>query len=92
MNVPIGPYVADFLWRAQRLIVETDGRATHGTAAAFERDRARDAHLTIAGYRVVRYTNRRLTRHSAEVARELRILVGNATASSAANPVAPSPP
>ncbi len=76
VDVPIGPYIVDFLWRAQRLIVETDGRATHGTAAAFERDRARDAQLMAAGYRVVRYTGRRLARQPAEVVSELRTLLG----------------
>lgn len=82
VNVPLGPFIADFLWRAQRLIVETDGRATHGTAAAFERDRARDAHLMTAGYRVVRYTNRRLSRQPAEVVQELRALLGTGLAGS----------
>jgi hypothetical protein len=50
----------DFLWRAPRLIVETDGHETHGTRAAFERDRAKDARLTTQGYRVVRFTYRQL--------------------------------
>jgi hypothetical protein len=30
----------DCVWHVKRLVVELDGRATHGTAAAFERDRA----------------------------------------------------
>jgi hypothetical protein len=46
----------DFHWPAQRLIVETDGFDSHGTRAAFESDRAKDADLTAAGYRVVRFT------------------------------------
>lgn len=75
-DVPVGPYVADFLWREQRLIVETDGRTAHGTAAAFERDRARDVHLTVAGYCVVRHTTRRLSCERAAVAGELRTLLG----------------
>ena len=75
VNVPIGPYTADFLWPGQRLIVETDGRAAHRTAHAFEHDRARDAQLAVAGYRVVRYTARRLVRESRTVARELRSLL-----------------
>ena len=75
MNVPIGRYTADFLWREQLLIVETDGRATHRTAGAFERDRTRDAHLTAGGYRVVRYTDLRLSREPAGVASELRALL-----------------
>jgi very-short-patch-repair endonuclease len=46
----------DLYWPAHRLIVETDGWATHRTRHAFERDRARDAALTAAGHRVVRFT------------------------------------
>jgi hypothetical protein len=42
-------YQADFLWRAEGLIVETDGREVHTTRAAFEHDRLRDQRLTLAG-------------------------------------------
>src|SRR5206468_4058016 len=44
----------DFLWRDQRLIVELDGRETHGTRAAFEHDRERDRILQAHGWRVIR--------------------------------------
>jgi len=47
---------------------KTDGRASHGTHAAFERDRARDARLTVAGYRVVRFTYRQVVAEPAGVA------------------------
>jgi hypothetical protein len=56
VNAWVGAYEVDFLWPEHRLIVETDGRETHGTRAAFERDRARDAQLTARGFRVVRFT------------------------------------
>jgi very-short-patch-repair endonuclease len=61
VNLPLdapdyGQCRPDFHWPAHRLIVETDGWATHRTRAAFERDRAKDAALTAAGYRVVRFT------------------------------------
>jgi Protein of unknown function (DUF559) len=46
----------DFFWPKQKLVVETDGWETHGTRASFERDRARDAALTAAGLRVVRFS------------------------------------
>ena len=46
----------DFCWPEQRLIVETDGYEHHGTRAAFERDRAKDAQLTVRGWRVLRFT------------------------------------
>ena len=55
--IPLGPtgYEADFLWRAQRLIAETDGGAAHATRQGFEHDRRRDQHLALAGWRVVRF-------------------------------------
>ncbi len=65
----------DFFWRAQRVIVETDGHATHGTRAAFEKDRARDARLTMLGYRVVRFTHRQLLYERERVASTITALV-----------------
>jgi very-short-patch-repair endonuclease len=55
------PIRADFVWREQRLILETDGAAHHLTRHAFERDRHRDQRLARAGWRVVRVTWRQLT-------------------------------
>jgi Transcriptional regulator, AbiEi antitoxin/Protein of unknown function (DUF559) len=51
---------ADCLWRDQRLIVELDGGAAHGTRMAFESDRERDRRLQVAGWRVIRVTWRQL--------------------------------
>jgi hypothetical protein len=61
------PIRADFVWPAARLILETDGRAHHGTHKAFEGDRRRDQRLLVAGWRVVRVTWRQLTREPASV-------------------------
>ena len=55
-------YEVDFVWRAQKLVVEVDGYAFHGHRAAFERDRAKDQVLMAAGYRVIRVTWRQLER------------------------------
>jgi very-short-patch-repair endonuclease len=65
----------DFLWPDQRLIVETDGRATHFTIAAYEGDRARDAYLLTLGYRVLRFTERQVTTDAVTVADRLRALL-----------------
>lgn len=46
----------DLLWEKQRLAIETDGEETHGTSAAFQRDRWRDQLLVAAGYRTARVT------------------------------------
>lgn len=76
VNVRIDGIEVDFLWRRHRLIVETDGREYHETPAAFHRDRERDERLTVLGYRVVRFTYRRIVRDPAAVAATLRALLG----------------
>lgn len=79
VNRIVASYEVDFLWPEQRLIVEADGRRTHLTRAAFERDRAKDAKLTVAGYRVVRFTYRQICHDPATVARTLgALLIGTA--------------
>ena len=52
-QAPVGPYIADFLCIAHRLIVEADG----GQHAESLRDAIRDAWLARAGYRVLRFSN-----------------------------------
>ena len=76
VNRVVGPFEVDFSWPGQPLLVECDGRDTHGTSAAFERDRARDAWLTARGYRVVRFTWAGIVRRPDEVAGLLRQLLG----------------
>jgi very-short-patch-repair endonuclease len=46
----------DFLWPAQRLVLEVDSYQFHGHRAAFERDRAKGMALVAAGYRLIRVT------------------------------------
>jgi hypothetical protein len=48
--------IVDFLWEDRRVVVETDGSASHQTPFAFQRDRRRDQILVAAGYRVARAT------------------------------------
>ena len=50
------PIRADFVWRAQLLIVETDGHKYHRRRQAFERDRRNDQRLARAGWRPIRTT------------------------------------
>jgi very-short-patch-repair endonuclease len=68
---------ADCVWRRQRLIVELDGHASHGTGQAFERDRARDRALHAAGWRVLRVTWRQLHEDAEQIADDLRALLGS---------------
>ena len=48
----IGPYRVDFLYEAERLVVEVDGFRFHRTRERFVRDRRRRAHLLAMGYEV----------------------------------------
>jgi very-short-patch-repair endonuclease len=53
---PVGPYVADFLCRELKFIIEVDG-ATHSTDAEIAHDRRRTQHLSDLGYMVFRVQN-----------------------------------
>ena len=75
VNVRVGPFIVDFLWRDRRLVVETDGYRFHRTRSAFEADRARDVRLQVLGYTVVRFTHRRVVNEPSRVARTLRVLL-----------------
>jgi very-short-patch-repair endonuclease len=71
VNVQIEGYECDFVWRDQRLIVETDGGAAHDTRRAKRRDPVRDADLMIAGWRVWRLSYQQLLRQPDTVAEQL---------------------
>jgi hypothetical protein len=65
-------YEVDFLWRRQRVIVETDGFRYHGNRLAFEADRTKDARLQAEGYRVLRLAYRNVTDSPKTVAEAVR--------------------
>ena len=71
----------DFFWPDQRVIVETDGRATHFTLAAFEGDRARDTWLVSLGYRVLRFTELQVRYDGATVAERVAAALATTRAS-----------
>lgn len=75
VNVGVAGLEVDCLWSRQRLVVELDGHTFHRTRAAFERDRARDAVLQLAGFRVLRITHRRLDHEPAAVLDAVRRLL-----------------
>ena len=54
VNVRIGPCLVDFLWREERLVVETDGYPYHRGRDAFQDDRGRELELMRLGYGVLR--------------------------------------
>jgi predicted transcriptional regulator of viral defense system len=65
----------DFAWPQQRLILETDGARAHRTRRAFEEDRRRDQRLTLAGWQVVRVTDRQLRTEPRRIAAMLEDLL-----------------
>ena len=52
-QVPVGPYIVDFLCVGAKLIVEADG-SQHAESL---RDRVRDAYLESQGWKVLRFWN-----------------------------------
>ncbi len=62
VNAVIRGLEVDFLWRDYRLVVEVDGFVYHRGRPAFENDRRRDARLIASGYRVIRFTWKRLVK------------------------------
>jgi very-short-patch-repair endonuclease len=58
-QVPVGPYIVDFLCVASKLIVEVDG-SQH---AENIRDEGRDAYLLREGWRVLRFWNHEVTQN-----------------------------
>lgn len=65
----------DIAWVAKRVGIEVDGRACHGTAEAFEKDRERHRHLAAAGWRTIQVTWSMLTRRPREVIADVRRLL-----------------
>jgi very-short-patch-repair endonuclease len=68
VNVRIGRWEVDFLWREERLVVETDSYAYHRGRVAFQDDRARDLDLRRRGLDVLRISEQQLNDEPDEVA------------------------
>jgi very-short-patch-repair endonuclease len=65
----------DCLWRAQKVIVELDSHAFHGTPAAFEKDRARDRVLAVHEWLPIRVTWAQLHHEPDPLGRDLRVVL-----------------
>jgi very-short-patch-repair endonuclease len=74
-NVSILDHEVDAYWPSHHLVVEMDGFAFHAHRAAFERDRARDAAMQTAGYRVIHLTHRQLETEAPRIATQLRTML-----------------
>jgi Transcriptional regulator, AbiEi antitoxin/Protein of unknown function (DUF559) len=71
INVKLGRWTVDFLWRSQRVVVETDFWGYHRGSVAFEDDHARDLDLRAAGYTVLRYDDTQLENEPDRVAADV---------------------
>jgi very-short-patch-repair endonuclease len=57
---PYGSSSNPFLWREQRLVVETDSHLYHRGSISFEDDHVRDLDLRGMGCTVLRFTDRQI--------------------------------
>ena len=78
VNRTVAGLMVDALWPAERVIVELDGGAAHGSPARVERDRRRDLRLRTAGYVVLRYAWGQITEQPGLVAADLRAALAEA--------------
>ena len=72
-QVPIGPYIVDFLSYADRMIVEADGRQHTENV----RDEARTRWLEAKGFRVLRFWNHEILTQQEMVAERLFLALAN---------------
>ena len=70
-QVPLGPYVVDFLSLRHRLVLEADG-PLHDT----EHDAVRDSWLVANGFRVLRFPNARIQLWGQRVIDDIRRAAG----------------
>jgi very-short-patch-repair endonuclease len=75
-NISILDHEVDAYWPSHRLVVEMDSWEFHAHRAAFEHDRARDAAMQAAGYRVIRLTHRQLETEAPRITTQLHKLLG----------------
>jgi hypothetical protein len=75
-NVRVGRWKVDFLWGAERVVVETDFFDYHRGSVSFEDDHQRDLDLRRAGYVVRRYTGAQIRNHPALVVADLGEALG----------------
>lgn len=75
MNYVEHGFELDCYWPEHRFVVELDVFETHGTHAAFERDRQRQEDLLLLGIHMTRVTGPRLEREPQEVIRRVARLL-----------------
>ena len=76
VNVQVGGWTVDFLWREQQVAVETDFYDFHRGRIAFQDDHARDLALRRCDLDVRRYSEQQLNERPGEVVVDLRAALG----------------
>jgi very-short-patch-repair endonuclease len=78
VNVEIGRYEADFVWRDLKFVVETDGYKYHRGQQAFRDDRRRDLELRSLGFEVQRLSDEQVDEEPQRVGTILRGVLASA--------------
>jgi len=81
VNVLVEDHLVDFLWPAQKVVVETDSWSHHGDRPTFERDHQTDVDLIAAGFDVHRTTYKMLARNPGPFLNNVRCALRARTAS-----------
>lgn len=81
VNVLVEGHLVDFLWPAQKVVVETDSWGYHGDRPAFERDHQTDVDLIAAGYDIHRTTYKMLESNPGPFLNNVRRALHTRTAS-----------
>ena len=76
VNVRVSSWTVDFLWRRERVAVETDFYEYHRGKVAFQDDRARELALRRRGLDVRRYSEQQVNEEPGEVVADLRSALG----------------
>ena len=80
VDVKLGRWEVDFLWRPQRLVVEVDSFLYHRGSAAFHADHARDLDLRQRAFTVLRFDERQLEEEPELVAADVAAALQSAAA------------
>jgi very-short-patch-repair endonuclease len=75
MNYNVAGFELDAYWERKRFAVELDVYETHGSHAAFERDRLRQEDLLLLGVEMTRVTGPRLAREPKRVMERVATLL-----------------
>jgi very-short-patch-repair endonuclease len=81
VNVPIGPYLIDFLWRDEQFVVEADSYRHHRGRLAFQDDRGRDLDLRRRGFEVLRLSEHQVNSEPKRVAEVLATILARSESS-----------